>query len=102
MLELKLSVKRIPDHEPAEKPEAIEELDSASATTLRMLGGRVPNHLFQEFTLAKLTAEQEMGIRKITTEDAVEAFVTMLRDDEVLKRWRDTVRQVKRRKNDIG
>lgn len=70
----------------------------SAAEPVRMLGGRVPDSIFREFQYAKLEAESALGIRRVTTEEAVEAFVRMLRDEDVKARWREEVSRVRREK----
>ena len=72
-----------------------EEAQAAPSGPLRMLGGRVPDSLFKEFQYAKMAAESATGIRRVTTEDAVAAFVRMLRDPEVLERWHEELKDVR-------
>ena len=69
-----------------------------AAEPVRMLGGRVPDSIFREFQYAKLEAESALGIRRVTTEEAVEAFVRMLRDEDVKARWQEEVGRVRREK----
>lgn len=65
------------------------------AEQVRMLGGRVPDSIFREFQMAKFDAEGQTGLRRITTEEAVEAFVRLLRDEETKAKWVATVAQVR-------
>ncbi|MFC3863148.1 hypothetical protein ACFOPQ_20510, partial [Deinococcus antarcticus] len=62
----------------------------------RMLGGRVPDSLFKEFQYAKMAAETATGIRRVTTEDAVAAFVRMLRDPQMVERWHAELLEVRK------
>ncbi|WP_407543636.1 hypothetical protein Q0M94_27465 (plasmid) [Deinococcus radiomollis] len=66
----------------------------------RMLGGRVPDPIFREFTYLKLSAEPELQVKRVTTEEALEAMVRALRDPEVRSRWLDELRDVRRERRD--
>ncbi|RJF74620.1 hypothetical protein D3875_03505 [Deinococcus cavernae] len=72
-----------------------EEL-AAPGGPSRMLGGRVPDSLFKEFQYAKMAAETATGIRRVTTEDAVAAFVRMLRDPQVVENWHQELLEVRK------
>ena len=65
-----------------------------------MLGGRVPDRIFREFQRQKMAAEETMGVRKITTEEGLEALVRMLRDPELLTSWIETLRVVRQERRD--
>ena len=69
---------------------------AAPAGPSRMLGGRVPDSLFKEFQYAKMAAETATGIRRVTTEDAVAAFVRMLRDPQMVERWHEELLEVRK------
>lgn len=87
---------------PSAEPEAKEV--SVTSTTqpqvIRMLGGRVPDPIFREFTYLKLGAEPDLQVKRITTEEALEAMVRALRDPEVRNRWLDELREVRRSRRD--
>jgi hypothetical protein len=63
---------------------------------VRMLGGRVPDPIFREFTFAKLSAESDLHVRKITTEEGLEAMVRALRDSEVREKWLAELQEVRK------
>lgn len=91
-----LAVQGLDDARKEETPERGRgEAQTAPNGPLRMLGGRVPDSLFKEFQYAKMDAESATGIRRVTTEDAVAAFVRMLRDPEVLERWHEELKEVR-------
>ncbi len=73
---------------------------SAQQQVVRMLGGRVPDPIFREFTYLKLGAEPDLQVKRITTEEALEAMVRALRDPEVRARWLDELRIVRRARRD--
>lgn len=48
---------------------------------VRMLGGRVPDSVFRQFSRLKETAELQLGVRKVTNEQGLEAMVRALETD---------------------
>lgn len=62
--------------------------------TERMLGGRVPDAVFREFQKQKMAAEESLGVRRVTTEEALEAFVRLLRRPEGYRQWVAAVAEV--------
>ena len=71
---------------------------STAGEPVRMLGGRVPDSIFREFQYAKLEAEDVTKVRRVTTEEAVEAMVRLLRDPEVKAKWMDEVAEIRQRR----
>lgn len=67
---------------PAKLPRA-----GVSVEPSRMLGGRVPDSVFRRFSRLKEDAELELGVRKITNEQGLEAMVRALEDPEVRAAW---------------
>ncbi|MBZ9753204.1 hypothetical protein K7W42_20415 [Deinococcus sp. HMF7604] len=57
------------------------------AEDLRTLGARVPDGIFREFSRRKSEAEDELGLRKVTTEAGLEALVRALRHPAVRQAW---------------
>ena len=91
-----LAVQRFEDARKGDTPERGRgEAQAAPSGPLRMLGGRVPDSMFKEFQYAKMAAETATGLRRVTTEDAVAAFVRLLRDPEVLERWHEELKDVR-------
>ncbi|MGY2897303.1 hypothetical protein [Deinococcus sp. UYEF24] len=84
------------------EPEAKDPPVSAAVQpqVVRMLGGRVPDPIFREFTYLKLSAEPELQVKRVTTEEALEAIVRALRDPEVRARWLEELRDVRRERRD--
>lgn len=83
-------------------PEAKEAItpQPVQAQVIRMLGGRVPDPIFREFTYLKLGAEPDLQVKRITTEEALEAMVRALRDPEVRTRWLEELRKVRKERRD--
>lgn len=77
-----------------EEPEAPQP--AAQGEQVRMLGGRVPDSIFREFTFAKLSAEADLHVKKVTTEEGLEAIVRALRDPVVRERWLAELQTVRR------
>ena len=73
---------------------------AAQTQVIRMLGGRVPDPIFREFTYLKMGAEPDLQVKRITTEEALEAMVRALRDPEVRTRWLQELREVRRERRD--
>lgn len=86
----------------APEPEVKEAVPTPAAQSqvVRMLGGRVPDPIFREFTYLKLGAEPDLQVKRITTEEALEAMVRALRDPEVRAHWLDELREVRRARRD--
>jgi hypothetical protein len=84
--------------EPSETPAA--PAPAPQSQVVRMLGGRVPDPIFREFTYLKLGAEPDLQVKRITTEEALEAMVRALRDPEVRAHWLEELREVRRSKRD--
>ena len=84
------------------EPEAKEAItpQPVQSQVIRMLGGRVPDPIFREFTYLKLGAEPDLQVRRITTEEALEAMVRALRDPEVRARWLEELREVRKERRD--
>jgi len=93
-----LTSRKTLDAEPEDKglPAAVP----VQAQVVRMLGGRVPDPIFREFTYLKLSAEPELQVKRVTTEEALEAMVRALRDPEVRARWLEELRDVRRERRD--
>lgn len=83
----------VPAAPPVPAP-AAAEASPAPVERLRMLGGRVPDSVFLEFGHAKLDAESTLRLHRVTTEEAVEAFVRLLRDPDCLEKWHAELRRV--------
>lgn len=62
---------------------------------MRMLGGRVPDSIFREFQRQKTDAETHLRVRRVTTEDALEALVRMLREPEFQAQWHQVLSEVR-------
>ena len=84
------------------EPEAKEAItpQPVQSQVIRMLGGRVPDPIFREFTYLKLGAEPDLQVRRITTEEALEAMVRALRNPEVRARWLEELREVRKERRD--
>ncbi|WP_161884197.1 hypothetical protein [Deinococcus alpinitundrae] len=80
--------------EPAELRQ--ERTNHPPAETVRMLGGRVPDSIFREFNRQKVVAEEELGVRKITTEEGLEALVRLLRNAEFRGQWLQTLQEIRK------
>lgn len=65
------------------------------AEDIRMLGARVPDSIFREFQRDKSRAEEEAGVRKITTEQGLEALVRALRQPAVWAVWQDELSKMR-------
>ena len=70
--------------------------DRRPPEAVRMLGGRVPDSIFREFNRQKVVAEEELSVRKITTEEGLEALVWTLRQPEVRKEWLQALQEVRK------
>lgn len=68
----------------------------AEKPTDRTLGGRVPDALFREFTRRKADAEEALGVRKVTTEQGLEALVRLLRQEDLRAAWLAEVQAVRK------
>lgn len=62
----------------------------------RNLGGRVPDPIFREFSRQKSATEEALQVRKVTTEQGLEALVRMLRREDVWTAWLEEVEAVRR------
>lgn len=93
-----LTSRKVEVPEPAAKVPAVPT--AVQPQVVRMLGGRVPDPIFREFTYLKLSAEPELQVKRVTTEEALEAMVRALRDPEVRSRWLDELRDVRRERRD--
>lgn len=93
-----LTSRTVEPSEPAAKVPAVPT--AVQPQVVRMLGGRVPDPIFREFTYLKLSAEPELQVKRVTTEEALEAMVRALRDPEVRSRWLDELRDVRRERRD--
>lgn len=82
-----------PDPQPA--PPKPAEAPPAPAEDVRMLGARVPDSIFREFSRQKSQAEEDLRVRKVTTEVGLEALVRALRRPEVWAAWLEEVQQVR-------
>ncbi|WP_104992696.1 hypothetical protein [Deinococcus sp. NW-56] len=71
-------------------------VDAPVPEEMRMLGGRVPDSIFREFQRQKMDAETHLRVRRVTTEDALEALVRMLRDPETQAQWHQMLGEVRR------
>ena len=93
-----LTSRKAAESEPETK-EAITP-QPVQSQVIRMLGGRVPDPIFREFTYLKLGAEPDLQVKRITTEEALEAMVRALRDPEVRTRWLEELRKVRKERRD--
>ena len=93
-----LTSRKTTDSEPEAK-EAITP-QPVQSQVIRMLGGRVPDPIFREFTYLKLGAEPDLQVKRITTEEALEAMVRALRDPEVRAHWLEELRKVRKERRD--
>jgi hypothetical protein len=93
-----LTARKSLDPEPEVKEAPVAP--AAQPQVVRMLGGRVPDPIFREFTYLKLSAEPELQVKRVTTEEALEAMVRALRDPEVRARWLEELRDVRRERRD--
>jgi hypothetical protein len=78
------------------QPVAAPTAPAAAPSSLpdRMLGGRVPDSIFREFQKQKMAAEESLGVRRVTTEEALEAFVRMIRTPDGYRQWLGAVAEV--------
>lgn len=78
-------------------PQEPEQTPAAAPVqeVVRMLGGRVPDAIFREFTRAKMDAEADLHVWKVTTEEGLEALVRALRDPAVRERWLEELQVVR-------
>lgn len=81
------------EQEPTPEPTPTPVMDRGNT---RMLGGRVPDPIFSEFAQAKLDAERATKLRRVTTEEGVEAFVRLLRDPRIRALWEAELREVRK------
>ncbi|TSA82160.1 hypothetical protein FNU79_14175 [Deinococcus detaillensis] len=80
-----------------ERAEPLEErAERPLSETVRMLGGRVPDSIFREFNRQKVVAEEELGVRKITTEEGLEALVRLLRNAEFKSQWLQALQEIRK------
>ncbi|GAA4012397.1 hypothetical protein GCM10022631_25230 [Deinococcus rubellus] len=80
-----------------ERPEPLgERTERPLPETVRMLGGRVPDSIFREFNRQKVVAEEELSVRKITTEEGLEALVRLLRNAEFRTQWLQTLQEIRK------
>lgn len=86
--------------DPEPKAKETTAAQPVQSQVVRMLGGRVPDPIFREFTYLKLGAEPDLQVKRITTEEALEAMVRALRDPEVRARWLEELREVRRERRD--
>lgn len=93
-----LTARKTTGPEPEAKEVAVPQ--AIQPQVVRMLGGRVPDPIFREFTYLKLGAEPDLQVKRITTEEALEAMVRALRDPEVRTRWLEELRDVRRERRD--
>lgn len=78
---------------PAPQPPA----PAAQAEPTRMLAGRLPNSMFQELQRRKLDAEATLGLRsRVTTEEALEALLRLLRTPELETAWQAQLMEVRK------
>jgi hypothetical protein len=77
-----------------QKPRPTAPAAAPSSLPDRMLGGRVPDSIFREFQKQKMAAEESLGVRRVTTEEALEAFVRMIRTPDGYRQWLGAVAEV--------
>lgn len=96
-----LTARKTVEAEPEQQQkEPVPSAVPVQSQTVRMLGGRVPDSIFREFTYLKLGAEPDLQVKRITTEEALEAIVRALRDPKVRTRWLEELREVRRARRD--
>ena len=67
----------------------------------KTLAGRVPLALHRELTRGLLDAADELGVRRVNLDEALEAAVrVVLRDVQVQTRWTQEIAQVRRERRD--
>lgn len=88
-----------PEPEPTSAPVSMTapaaRASAAQGEATRMFGGRVPESIFREFQVQKMQAEGTLGVRRVTTEEGLEAFVRMLRRPDLLEAWHQTLSEVR-------
>ncbi|KQR33146.1 hypothetical protein [Deinococcus sp. Leaf326] len=93
--------------EPVAAPEPVDTPAPASIPLgtapelTRMLAGRVPDSIFDEFQDQKRGVGRAMGVRRsITNEEGLEAFVRMLRQPAMMQAWQMQLAQVRQERRD--
>ncbi|THF84295.1 hypothetical protein E7T09_19960 [Deinococcus sp. KSM4-11] len=67
----------------------------------KTLAGRVPLALHRELTRGLLDAADELGVRRVNLDEALEAAVRVaLRDPQVHQRWLEEIQAVRRERRD--
>ena len=85
----------------APEPAAADTAASVSRGEDKTLAGRVPLSLHRELTRGLLDAADELGVRRVNLDEALEAAVrVVLRDAEVHSRWLQEIAQVRRERRD--
>lgn len=87
----------------AEAPKArpVDPTPAAGRGEDKTLAGRVPLALHRELTRGLLDAADELGVRRVNLDEALEAAVrVVLRDPAVHVRWLDEIQAVRRDRRD--